>query len=435
MFKLFGELIMTSLSEQKKTDIIKELSKRFSVGENFTIDEVRKVYETLGFKWNTGFLSAKNYISKVSRGNYCLISTLDANASQAVKKSKKPVACANPYSVQKVELEPVLESTSTTLEMAKDTSIEGTYIPKGVKSFVKHGFYQDLKKVVQSELFYPIFITGLSGNGKTTTVEQVCSELKREMIRVNLTAETDEDDLLGGFRLVDGATKWFDGPIIKAMKRGAVLLLDEVDLSSVKIMCLQPILEGKPVFLKKISTIVEPRQGFNIIATANTKGQGCDSGKFIGTNILNEAFLDRFPLTFEQGYPDVKIEEKILFNNLDLLKVKPTEEIKKFVSCLCAWASLTRAAFEQGEISEVISTRRLIYIVTLFTILQDKKKAIEFCITRFDEETKATLVSLYEKFDYEINTELKDVMNETISPEFSEETIIKKDTFVNLATI
>ena len=242
---------------------------------------------------------------------------------------------------------------------------------------------------------YPMYITGLSGNGKTLMIEQVCAAEKREMVRVNITIETDEDDLIGGFRLVDGKTVWQNGPVIVAMERGAVLLLDEVDLGSNKLMCLQPVLEGKPVYLKKINKVITPMPGFNIIATANTKGKGSDDGRFIGTNVMNEAFLERFSITLEQEYPASKTEEKILNNVL----AKAGVENSDFVSKLVAWADITRKSFYEGAVSELISTRRLVHICEAFTIFSDREKSIQLCLNRFDVDTKQSFLDLYKKMD------------------------------------
>ena len=268
-------------------------------------------------------------------------------------------------------------------------------IPDKDDTFVKFGSFADVKKILQSRLFYPTFITGLSGNGKTFSVEQACAQLKRELIRVNITIETDEDDLIGGFRLVNGETAWHNGPVIEALERGAVLLLDEVDLASNKILCLQSILEGKGVFLKKIGRFVKPSPGFNVIATANTKGKGSEDGRFIGTNVLNEAFLERFCVTFEQPYPAPAIEQKILEGiALDL-----GVEDRDFCKRLCDWSDVIRKTFYDGGIEEIISTRRLVHIVRAYSIFGDKAKAIQVCVNRFDDETKTAFLELYDKID------------------------------------
>ena len=245
-------------------------------------------------------------------------------------------------------------------------------------------------------MFYPIFITGLSGNGKTLLVHQICHELKRDMIRVNITIETDEDDLLGGFRLVDGETVWHDGPVVAAMENGSVLLLDEIDLASHKVMCLQPVLEGKPIYLKKVNRYVYPKAGFTVVATANTKGKGSDDGRFMGTNILNEAFLDRFPVTLYQDYPTSSVEQKILTK---IFEKHDTEADADFVEKLCKWSDVIRKTFADGGCDEVITTRRLVNIIEAFLIFKNKVKAIEMCVERFDDDTKLSFSDLYKKID------------------------------------
>jgi len=268
-------------------------------------------------------------------------------------------------------------------------------IPEKDNTFVKFGPFNDVKKVIQSKQFYPTFITGLSGNGKTFGVEQACAQLDRELIRVNITIETDEDDLIGGFRLVDGATVWHDGPVIQALNRGAVLLLEEIDLASNKILCLQSILEGNGVFLKKIGKFVKPARGFNVIATANTKGKGSDDGRFIGTNVLNEAFLERFPVTFEQDYPSPSSEQKILMNVADSIGINEP----LFCQRLVDWADIIRKTFYDGGVEEIISTRRLVHIIRAYAIFGKKEKAIQVCVNRFDDETKQSFIELYDKVD------------------------------------
>ena len=274
-------------------------------------------------------------------------------------------------------------------------STEQNLIPDKDDTFVKFGNFNDIKKIIQSHIFYPTFITGLSGNGKTFSVEQACAQLGRELIRVNITIETDEDDLIGGFRLVDGATVWHNGPVIEALERGAILLLDEIDLASNKILCLQSVLEGKGVFLKKIGRFVKPADGFNVVATANTKGKGSDDGRFIGTNVLNEAFLERFPVTFEQSYPAPATEQKILEGIALDLGVEDRDFCKRLVD----WADIIRKTFYDGGIDEIISTRRLVHIIRAYSIFQDKAKAIQVCVNRFDDETKQSFLELYDKVD------------------------------------
>ena len=269
-------------------------------------------------------------------------------------------------------------------------AVQQNLIPAKDDSFVQFGNFTDIKKIIKSGLFYPTFVTGLSGNGKTFSIEQACAQLGRELIRVNITVETDEDDLIGGFRLVGGETVWHNGPVIEALQRGAVLLLDEIDLASNKILCLQSILEGKGVFLKKIGKWVAPAEGFQVFATANTKGKGSEDGRFIGTNVLNEAFLERFPVTFEQEYPTTAIEQRILN------KICKDEE---FCKRLADWADIIRKTFYDGGIEEIISTRRLVHIVKAYSIFNDKAKAIQVCVNRFDDETKQAFLELYDKVD------------------------------------
>ena len=272
-------------------------------------------------------------------------------------------------------------------------------VPDKDLNYVPFGNFTDLKKIIKSKVFYPTFITGLSGNGKTFGVEQACAQLGRDLIRVNITVETDEDDLIGGFRLVDGNTVWHNGPVLEALQRGAVLLLDELDLASNKILCLQSILEGNGVFIKKIGKQVYPEKGFTVVATANTKGKGSDDGRFVGTNVLNEAFLERFPLTFEQEYPSIKIEQKLLHNYCSELNCCDDEYIEN----LGTWAEIIRKTFKEGGVDEVISTRRLVHIIRAFAIFKDRLKAIKLCLNRFDDETKAAFLELYSKIDAKVD--------------------------------
>ena len=298
----------------------------------------------------------------------------------------------------------VAEKLEKTFNAPAAPVVEQNLVPDKDPNYVPFGNYSDVKKIIQSKMFYPTFITGLSGNGKTFSVEQACAQLGRELIRVNITIETDEDDLIGGFRLVNGATVWHDGPVIQALNRGAILLLDEVDLASNKILCLQSILEGKGVFLKKVGRFVKPTNGFNIFATANTKGKGSDDGRFIGTNVLNEAFLERFALTFEQQYPTPKTEQNIL----EKVAINYGVLDKDFCENLANWADIIRKTFNDGGIDEVISTRRLVHIIRAFAIWQDRMKAIKVCVNRFDDETKQSFLELYDKIDADVTTEESD---------------------------
>ena len=348
------------MTEQEVFDGLKE-----SFGKEFIAADVRAFCRINDIGYSTVTKKIKQY--KVGKGKWNLEVT--TKAVENIEKS---------FNAPSVE-----------------PSVQQNLIPEKDDTFVPFGPFADVKSVVKSKLFYPAFITGLSGNGKTFGVEQVCSQLKRELIRVNITIETDEDDLIGGFRLVDGATVWHNGPVIEALERGAVLLLDEIDLASNKILCLQPILEGKGLFLKKIGKFIEPALGFNVIATANTKGKGSDDGRFIGTNVLNEAFLERFPITFEQEYPSPKIESKILGRVAATLGVTDIDFCKRLVD----WGDIIRKTFYDGGIEEIISTRRLVHILRAYSIFNDKAKAIQMCVNRFDDETKQSFLELYDKVD------------------------------------
>ena len=311
------------------------------------------------------------------------------------------VTLARPMPKAPVVETPVTESpmVSNVIEFPK-TETE-SYVPSKVNGYVKFGHYNDIKTIAKSGQFYPIFITGLSGNGKTMMIEQVHAEIKKELFRVNITIETDEDDMIGHYALVDGRTVWQDGPVTMAMERGATLLLDEVDLASNKIMCLQPVLEGNPLLIKKEGRIVRPAPGFTVMATANTKGKGSEDGRFIGTNILNEAFLERFPVTVEQEYPSVSVEKKIVIKLMENLGCVDEEYAGKLVD----WADLIRKTFYDGGVDEIIATRRLVHIVHAFAIFKDRMKAIAMCVARFDDQTKEVFMDLYSKLDEKVSVE------------------------------
>jgi hypothetical protein len=348
-------------------------------GTEFGVDAVKEVANEIG----TSYATLSKYLNqyKVGRGKW----NLEATVQELEETYNSPAA----------------EGSDTVPGVATMNSVVQNLIPNKDATFVSFGNFSDIKKVIQSGLFYPAFITGLSGNGKTFVVEQSCAQLSRELIRVNITVETDEDDLIGGFRLVNGETVWHNGPVVEAMERGAILLLDEIDLASNKIMCLQSVLEGKGVFLKKIGKHVVPKAGFNVIATANTKGKGSDDGRFIGTNVLNEAFLERFPITFEQEYPTISVETKILTKVAESLKIPMIGEHTDFIKHLCTWSEIIRKTFNDGGIDEVISTRRLVHIIKAYSIFGKKDKALKVCLNRFDDETKSTFVELYDKIDAE----------------------------------
>lgn len=325
---------------------------------------------------------------KVGRGRYDLTCLASGNSAPVERTRVAPAAPA-----------PVSDSAPSTSAIMQQSLVSSeSVIPAKDSDFVAWGHFDDVTTIIKSGAFYPTFVTGLSGNGKTTMIMQACAKVNRECYRVNVTSQTDEDDLLGGFRLVNGETVWYDGPVIQAMKNGAVLLLDEIDLGASPLMCLQPVLEGKGIFLKKINQFVEPAPGFQVFATANTKGKGDDTGAFAHTGILNEAFLDRFPVTLEQAYAANGVEKRILLKKMKTLGV----EDKEFAGNLVKWADAIRKTFMEGGISEIITTRRLLSITQAFSIFNDKAKAISMAISRFDEETKHDFLKLYEKIDAEV---------------------------------
>ena len=366
----------------KQQEFVKHAYEKFGKSQ-LSVDELKQANKKFGCKYAPQWL-IKNKDYKVGKSLFKL--PIDGESqSIAVKKTANK------------ESEKILATANETKKEAAYvvSSLVGDIVPKKDPVFVSFGNYPDLKSIIKSNKFYPVFITGLSGNGKTMGVTQACAEAKKELIRVNITIETDEDDLLGGYRLKDGQTVWQNGPVIEAMERGALLLLDEIDLASNKIMCLQPILEGSGVFVKKINKFIKPANGFNVIATANTKGQGSEDGKFIGTNVLNEAFLERFPITFEQKYPSVNIEKKILNNTL---KSYGKSDVK-FVDKLTTWADVIRKTYFDGGVDEIISTRRLVHITQAYSIFDNKMKAVQMCTNRFDDDTKNSFVELYTKVD------------------------------------
>ena len=387
----------------KQQEFVKHAYEKFGKSQ-LSVDELKQANKKFGCKYAPQWL-IKNKDYKVGKSLFKL--PVDGESqSVAVKKT------AN------TESEKILAPANETKKEAAYvvSSLVGDIVPKKDPVFVSFGNYPDLKSIIKSNRFYPVFITGLSGNGKTMGVTQACAEAKKELIRVNITIETDEDDLLGGYRLKDGQTVWQNGPVIEAMERGALLLLDEIDLASNKIMCLQPILEGSGVFVKKINKFIKPANGFNVIATANTKGQGSEDGKFIGTNVLNEAFLERFPITFEQKYPSVNIEKKILNNTL---KSYGKSEIK-FVDKLTTWADVIRKTYFDGGVDEIISTRRLVHITQAYSIFDNKMKAVQMCTNRFDDDTKNSFVELYTKVDAGANVE--DIMEDQRKAEVESQT-------------
>jgi len=370
---------MTTLNNEQKS-LVEGLFAHYKKDE-LTRNEINSYVDGNNIK-NPSWLKSNTY--KIARGVYRL--PINGDISPVVSE---PVST-------KTETAPETNTVNQAAYVV--SSLTGNIVPTKDPVFVPWGHFKDIKSIVTSKQFYPIFITGLSGNGKTMNVQQACAVTKRECIRVNITIETDEDDLLGGYRLQDGQTVWQNGPVIEAMERGAILLLDEIDLASNKVMCLQPILEGNGVFIKKINKFVKPAPGFNVIATANTKGQGSDDGKFIGTNILNEAFLERFPITIEQSYPSNKNEIKML-ENVMTQKGLTKDADKKFADNLITWADIIRKTFYEGGVDEIISTRRLVHIVDAYAIFKDKMKSIQMCTNRFDTDTKTSFIDLYTKID------------------------------------
>tara|TARA_B100000949_G_scaffold85555_1_gene76445 strand:- start:22650 stop:23879 length:1230 start_codon:yes stop_codon:yes gene_type:complete len=383
-----------NLTEKQKQFVDLAISEGHT--EEITTKDIKelqtKYNNTLSVQW-----LQKDDTLRMSRGVYRL-PKVAANGSVVMCEST-----FNPVAAEPTMVATKIDDKVTKIEPSVPVSITNTedvsFVPENDLTFVPFGQFKDIHSIIKSKLFYTGFITGLSGNGKTFLVEQSCAKAKRELFRVNITIETDEDDLLGHYVLINGQTVWQDGPVIQAMDRGAVLLLDEVDLASNKIMCLQPVLEGKGVYVKKINRFVKPKIGFNVIATANTKGKGSDDGRYIGTNILNEAFLERFAITIEQEYPTPSIEKKILIGIMQSLGCLDDGFAQKLVD----WADIIRKTYYDGGIDEIIATRRLVHIVNAFKIFGDRMKAIQLCVNRFDDETKQAFLDLYTKVDGEVD--------------------------------
>jgi len=389
---------MTTKTE--KILFVTEAAKRF--GEVVTHEQLVTLSEETGMKRQV-WLEGKQY--RIARGKYQLpLQEFNINMAGLALVKAEPIASMPISEPIKAPVAKAIAKMSSVARMQ-----EGAIIPKVNPLYVPFGFFDNMKRIVASKKFYPVFVSGLSGNGKTFMVEQACAQLKVECLRVNISPETDEDDLIGGFRLIDGETKWFDGPVLQAMKSGAVLILDEIDRGSNKLMCLQGVLEGKGLFVKKTGEFVEPVAGFNIIATANTKGKGDETGRYMAATIIDDAFLERFPITVEQEYPDVKVETKILTKLFASLGI----DDKAFAENLVKWADIIRKTFEEGAIDELISTRRLSHIAEAYTIFNDKMEAIKYCINRFDAETKTSFLDLYTKID----AGAEEVKTETVSDE------------------
>ena len=369
-----------SPAKQKFVDLA---AAKYGEGATLAMSDVTSIREEHGLGWPSWFVRPPY---RVGRGLF----KLPVEGESITPIISKPIVN-----------ESVVEETEAVMAYHNPTE---SLVPSKDPLYVPFGHFNDIYSIVKSGRYYPAFVTGLSGNGKTFMIEQACAKAKREFFRVNITVETDEDDLLGHYALIDGNTVWQDGPVVKAMERGAILLLDEIDLASSKIMCLQPVLEGNGVFLKKVNRFVSPSKGFTVLATANTKGKGSEDGRFIGTNILNEAFLERFPITVEQEYPAMSVERKILdkvFASLDV-------DAGDFSERLVTWADIIRKTFYEGGIDEIIATRRLVHIANAYAIFGDRKKAIELCIARFDEDTKTSFLDLYTKVDEQVSNKTED---------------------------
>ena len=360
---------------KKSTEIIlTELAKRYPDQTQFRKNAIVEVGESFGY-------SGKDWDPIMTKQNRVKIGTYDL---AGLIEPLREVAIANN----------VVQMPQAAAQMQSIVNEEKTYATVD-KTFVPWGAFSDIVKIVKSNMFYPTYISGLSGNGKTFMVEQACAKVGKEFIRVQINPETDEDDLLGGFRLINGETVFSKGPVLKAMENGAILLLDEIDRATNKIMCLQGILEGKPVLVKKTGEVVKPSEGFNVIATANTKGKGSEDGRFTAASIIDDAFLERFTVSVDQKFPTVVTEKKIVLKHMD--KFGKTDE--DFADKLVNWADIIRKTFYDDGVDEVISTRRLCHISQTFSIFDNKEKAIDLCISRFDEDTKAAFLDLYSKID------------------------------------
>jgi MoxR-like ATPase len=403
----FDEMRKPNYSTADKTALLEKLYAHYDK-ETISLKELNAFVEKNKIKQFPYFILRE---CKVARNTFNIM-------------SKNMTASATPQqSVSAVAMAPIAQVVNLASRRAQN--VTESFVPQKNSTYVPFGFYNDLRNIIKSRIFYPIYITGLSGNGKTMMIEQVCAALKRELVRVNITKRTDESDLIGSYELIDGSTVRREGPVLTAMRRGAVLLLDECDLGTEDILCLQPILEGKPYFDKKTGEVVHPAAGFTVLATANTKGKGSDDGRFIGTNILNEAFLERFAVTVEQEYPPANTERKILEKNFAELGIN--DDV--FIERLITWAEVIRKSFNDGAVDEVISTRRLVHISKAFSIFNNRLKAIEMCLNRFDTDTKTAFLDLYTKVDAEAtapvaSSDILDGVKVTTSREISTDDLI-----------
>ena len=351
-----------------KNRVLEQLAVKFENQDKFSIPDVLSVAEDMGWTRSNAYTFLNAYPKLGKKGRYGVYN-----------------------------LEAALIPFRSTVQNIGVTSISNgeVFIPEADPTFVAWGNFADVSKIIKSGIFYPTYVTGLSGNGKTFMIEQACAKAGREYVRVQISPETDEDDLIGGFRLLNGETIFQKGPVIKAMEAGAILLIDEIDRGTNKIMALQGVLEGKPVLIKKTGQIIKPANGFNVIATANTKGKGSDDGRFSAATIIDEAFLERFTITIEQAYPTSSIEKKIVMKHMEKFNCEDVE----FADLLVAWADTIRKTYEDDGIDEVISTRRLCPIVQTFSIFNKRDKAVELCVNRFDGDTKEAFLDLYTKVD------------------------------------
>lgn len=400
----------------ERTAIVNDLIAQF--GKTATRQQVKDYEKTTGK--STRFIRAT--FTKIGRGQYALADGAVAVVKTATTRTPKVKAVSAPVSAAPTIVpsfptaDPVTDNdANTSLAFAVTSSTSKSDIlariqalaseasamasvPKRAPAFVPFGDFDVTRQIIKSRQFCPVFITGLSGNGKTFGIEQACAMESREYIRINITTETDEDDLIGGFRLKNGETVFELGPVPVAMLRGAVITIDEIDLGGSKIMCLQPVLEGKPLTIKKLGITISPVDGFTIFATANTKGTGNEDGKFVGTNLLNEAFLERFPITIEQAYPSITTERKILMKTFEGLAArKPNEDEATFFDTLSKWAEAIRTTYFEGGVDDLISTRRLTHIVKTYAIFGDKDRALALCLNRFDKTVQAKFLDFYSK--------------------------------------
>lgn len=384
--------------------LLKSFADAYPEKTSFERSEMFKFAEEQGNHGSTAYTLMKT-LPRIDRGVYSMIGAATnvtpktTRASGIIKTATKKIA-----PVESVAL-------AAPVAKVKSTSSEEVFVPDADPTFVKWGYFNDVRDIVKSKMFYPMYVSGLSGNGKTMMIEQVCAALGREYVRVQITPETDEDDLIGGFRLLNGETVFAKGPVIKAMEAGAILLIDEIDRGTNKLMCLQGVLEGKPVLIKKTGEVVSPASGFNVIGTANTKGKGDEAGRFISASIIDEAFLERFTITLEQPYPNATVEKKIVLNHMTKFGISDED----FADKLVTWGQAIRVTFQDGGIDEIISTRRLCHIVQTFSIFKNRMKAVELCVNRFDDDTRAAFIDLYEKMDGKVAAEVK---SSEIEPSF-----------------